>query len=362
MKNIKKINVTSSHIPNKEKFLKYVNKIFESGSFSNRGNLTIELENKLKKKFDLNNIFLTGNGTLPILYSLIYFKTNSVVITTPFSYIATSSSILWSNLKIKFVDIERDYFTISPDEVLKNINKNTSAILATTVFGNAWYFETLEKICRENNLLLIYDSAHSFGSFYKQKSFFNYGDISTTSFHATKLFHTSEGGAMIINNDNYDKYFYMHNFGHKGPYNYERIGINGKIDEIRSAIGLSIIDDLDQIIERRKNVFDFYYDELNSNLEFIKIQKYVDWNYSYCPVLFNSEKSLLKTLYFLEKKNIFPRRYFYPSLNKIDIIKSKVECPISEDISKRILCLPFSDSLSITDLKYIIKTIKESLN
>lgn len=352
------INVTKTFFPELEIYNDYLKRIWKNQWLTNRGELTIELEEKLKTFLQVKNIIITTNGTLPIQIALKILANNGEIITTPFSYVATTSSIIWENCKPIFVDIHPEYLTIDETKIEKAITSKTTAILATHVFGNPCNVELIEKIALKYNLKVIYDAAHCFGVTYNNQSIFNYGDVSTCSFHATKIFHTGEGGAMFCNDKTiYDKLYYSHNFGHNGPLDFHGLGINAKISELQSAMGLAVFESIDAIFAERRKVVDFY----NSNLDFstlktIKIREHTQWNYSYYPVIFSSEKSLLATQKLLNENSIFPRRYFYPSLNTISFVNGE-KMEISESIASRILCLPLYVGLNKEELTKIVTII-----
>jgi dTDP-4-amino-4,6-dideoxygalactose transaminase len=352
------INVTKTYFPPIEEYFIQVKKIWENEWLTNRGELVKELENKLKEYLNMDNIIIMNNGTIPIQIALKLIDEPGEIITTPFSYIATTSAILWEGFKPVFVDINSDFLTIDENKIEDAITSKTKAILATHVFGNPCNIEKIEEIAKRYKLLAIYDSAHAFGVKYKAKSLFTYGDISTCSFHATKLFHTGEGGAIFCNNKSYiEKVFYSHNFGHDGPENFHGLGINGKISELQAAMGLAVFPHLDFIISTRKNIVDIYNDKLSFKFfRKIIIRENTDWNYSYYPIIFDSENSLLKAQKVLNQNNIFPRRYFYPSLNKVNFVNGPT-MPNSEEISSRILCLPLSTSIDLQEIESICNFI-----
>jgi dTDP-4-amino-4,6-dideoxygalactose transaminase len=352
------INVTSTFLPPIEEYLVQVEKIWQSKILTNRGKLTLELEEKLKEYLKVPNLTLMNNGTIPIQIALKILGNGCEVITTPFSYVATTSSIVWENLTPVFVDIDPDYLSIDENKIEKAITENTKCILATHVFGNPCNIKIIEKIAKKHNLFIIYDAAHAFGVKYEDISIFNYGDISTCSFHATKLFHTGEGGALFCNNEQYlEKSFYSHNFGHKGPLDFYGLGINGKISELQSAMGLSVFPYIVDIISGRKKIVDYYNSKLSfSHYKTMKLRDNTDWNYSYYPIIFEDEKSLLKVQIELNNNEIYPRRYFYPSLNKLKYVSS-LEMPISESISSKILCLPLSNQIDEIVLKNICEIV-----
>jgi dTDP-4-amino-4,6-dideoxygalactose transaminase len=356
------INVTKTFLPSIESYQSYLKRAWEKVWLTNRGELTLELENKIKKKYSTSNLIITNNGTIPLQIAIKLLGNQGEVITTPFSYIATTSAILWENCTPVFVDIHPEYLSIDETKIESAITPKTTAILATHVFGNPCHVEAIENIANKHNLAIIYDAAHCFGVTYDGTSIFNFGDVSTCSFHATKIFHTGEGGAMFCNDENlFQKLFYSHNFGHNGPLEFHGLGINAKISELQSAMGLAVFDELEFIFSERKKVVDFYLNNLDfTHISTMKIRENTQWNFSYFPVIFNSEKELLKVQNRLNESNIFPRRYFYPSLNSIDFVKGAA-MPISESIASKILCLPLYVGLEKQDLEKIITIINTTV-
>jgi len=356
------INVTKAFFPPIADYQFQVQRIWDNQWLTNRGALVLELESKLKEYLGVNNILITNNGTVPIQIALKLLGNNGEIITTPFSYVATTASIIWENCHPVFVDIHPEYLTIDETQIEAAITSKTTAILATHVFGNPCHVDAIETIAKKHNLTVIYDAAHAFGTNYKGESIFNFGDISTCSFHATKLFHTGEGGAIFCNDEQLmHKIFYSHNFGHNGPLAFHGLGINAKISELQAAMGLSLFPHIGGILEERKKVVDFY----DQNLEFGKIRKLnirenTDWNYSYYPVIFENESALLKAEQILNENKIIPRRYFYPSLNTIPYVGGKA-MPVSEATAESILCLPLYVGLEENDLERICSLINQSL-
>lgn len=356
------IYVTKTFMPPFEEYVSNISRIWKSGWLTNRGSLVIELEQKLKNYLSVENVIATNNGTLPIQIALKLFAGNGEVITTPFSYVATTSSIIWENCTPVFVDIHPEYLTIDETKIEADITKQTKAILATHVYGNPCNVIEIERIAKKHNLYVIYDAAHCFGVSYKGKSVFNFGDVSTCSFHATKIFHTAEGGAMFCQDEKTYKILYdSHNFGHDGHLGFSGLGINAKMSELQAAMGLSILPYINKIIQERKKVVDFYNKALQGiGLQFLEIRENTIWNYSYYPIIFKSEDDLLKTEKALNKENIFPRRYFYPSLNNLPYVNN-FDMPITESISKRVLCLPLYVGLQENELKIIANIILTTL-
>ena len=354
------INVTKTFFPPLVEYEKQLQRIWKNEWLTNRGELVLELEEKLKLHLNVPNIILMTNGTLPIQIALKLLANGGEVITTPFSYVATTSSIVWENCTPVFVDIHPEYLTIDKSKIEAAITEKTTAILATHVFGNPCNIESIEAIAKKHNLKVIYDAAHCFGVTYKKKSLLEYGDISTCSFHATKIFHTGEGGAAFCNNEKlFHKIFYSHNFGHNGPTDFFGVGINAKMSELQAAMGLSVLPYMAEIVQERKRVVEYYNKELDfSHLRTMKIRENTVWNYSYYPIIFKNEATLLKVQKALNQTKIFPRRYFFPSLNKLKYFKY-TRMPVSENIAKTILCLPLyqgmGDNIKVEIMKIINK-------
>ncbi|MEK6263539.1 MAG: DegT/DnrJ/EryC1/StrS family aminotransferase [Clostridium sp.] len=353
------INVTKTYLPELKKYEAYIEKIFKLGFVTNNGPLVKELQTRLEKYLGVKHILLVSNGTiaLQIAYKLLEIKGEAI--TTPFSFVATTSSQIWQGINPVFADINKDTFNIDYKKIEEKISKNTSAIIPVHVFGNACDVEKIDEIANKYNLKVIYDAAHAFGVKYKGNSVLNYGDISTLSFHATKIFHTIEGGALVINDDElYDKARRIINFGISDSGHITEVGINGKMNEFQAAMGLCVLDDIDKIFENRKKVYDNYMNYLSKNV--IRQEQNINssLNYCYFPTVFKNEENLLKVQAVLASENIYTRRYFYPSLNDLPYIKDKtLRAPNSEFISSRILCLPLYDSLESEVQKNIINII-----
>ena len=356
-----RIDITKTFFPPIKDYQFQLQRIWKNGWLTNRGELVKELEIKLKSYLDSPQIICMANGTIPLQIAMKILGKRGEIITTPFSYIATSSSIIWEECTPVFVDINEDYLTIDESKIEASITPNTTAILATHVFGNPCNVEAIDKIAKTYNLHLVYDASHCFGVKYSGKSIFSYGDISTCSFHATKIFQTAEGGALFSNDENlFHRYFFSHNFGHNGLLKFDGLGINGKMSELQAAMGLAMLPYMSSIIQSRKDSIDYYLQNLYiKNLKFLKIRNKTEWNYCYFPVIFESEHLLLNVQSRLNEKNIFPRRYFYPSLNTINYINGS-SMPISETIASRILCLPLFNDMPkdiLNKICYVINNI-----
>lgn len=356
------ISVTKTFLPPIEDYHFQLDRIWANQWLTNRGELVLELEDKLKGFLQTDSILVTNNGTVPLQIALKLLAKEGEVITTPFSYVATTASIVWENCVPVFVDIHPEYLTIDETKIEAAISPKTTAILATHVFGNPCAIEEIEQIAQKYGLKVIYDAAHCFGVNYKGKSIFEYGDVSTCSFHATKLFHTGEGGALFCKDKSLmHQLFYSHNFGHNGPLAFHGLGINGKLSELQAAMGLAVLPYVPHIIEERVKVVDYYNTHLDfSHLKKMKLREDTEWNFSYYPIILEDETQLLKVQRILKDNSIVPRRYFYPSLNTIAYVKGQ-SMPISESIASRILCLPLYVGLQKNELERICKIINQTL-
>ena len=354
------INVTKTYLPNKEKYKSYIDEIYANGWVTNNGSLVQRLEKRLAEYLGVKNIVLVSNGTvaLEIAYRTLGLK--GFVITTPFSFVATTSSLVTNGLLPIFADIDKQTFNLNPKNIEKLITPNTSAILPVHVFGNTCEVNEIDFIAKKYNLKVIYDAAHSFGVKHNNQSVLNYGDISTLSFHATKLFHTIEGGALIINDDQLvQKARYLINFGIKNTEEIPELGTNAKMNEFEAAMGLCVLDDMEHIVQSRKKIYETYQNELKGLVCFQEQNLNSTQNYGYFPIVFESEEQLKKVEQALNERKIFPRRYFYPSLDTLSYIEPKQSCKISQDISKRILCLPIYVELLGSIQNEVIKIVKK---
>jgi dTDP-4-amino-4,6-dideoxygalactose transaminase len=358
------IPVTKTFLPPIEVYMEQVQRAYNNGWLTNRGELVKELEFKLTHYLGLNEskILCLNNGTIPLQIALKLLGRGGEVITTPFSYVATTAAIVWEGCTPVFVDINPEYLTIDETKIEAAITDKTTCILATHVFGNPCNLEEIDRIAKKYNLKVIYDAAHCFGVKYKGKSIFEYGDVSTCSFHATKVFHTGEGGAIFCKDEAlYHKIFYSHNFGHNGPHDFFGVGINGKMSELHAAMGLAVLPYMETILARRRQVVGFYSQNFDVSIfQSISIRTNTIWNYSYYPIVFQDEVTLLKVQEALNEQDIFPRRYFYPSLNNIDYVKG-LSMPISESIASRILCLPLYHGVLENETNKIVKIVKKSI-
>ena len=352
------IYITRPYLPPKEEYLKRVSAIFERDILTNQGPEVQELEARMRELFGVEHFQYVTNGTVALQLALRALDiTEGEIITTPFSYVATTSSILWERCTPVFVDIEPDNFTLDPAKIEAAITPRTKAIMPVHVFGYACNVEAIQAVADKYHLKVIYDAAHTFAARYKGRALCSYGDISTLSFHATKLFHTIEGGACIVNNTEVNKKLdLIKRFGHNGDEHFT-LGINAKQDEFNAAMGNALLPHLDYILAERKKLSELYDSLLAGKLRRPANQQGLEYNYAYYPVVFESEKDLLAAFERLHGIDVYPRRYFYPSLNTLSYLEQTESCPISEDISVRIACLPLFVGLT----EEIIKKICELL-
>lgn len=336
------IPVTKPFQPPLDELNVHLQDIWESGIFTNNGPKAQQLELELKEYLGVPDLLFLTNGTIALQLAIKALDLKGEIITTPFSYVATTSSIVWEGCTPVFVDIDKETFNIDPTLIEAQITSRTSAILATHVFGNPCDIDAIDLIAKKHNLKVIYDGAHAFGVKYKGESIFNFGDITTCSTHATKLFHTVEGGFVVSKNKHLMKRVaFMRNFGHDGPYDYSEVGINGKNSELHAAVGLVNLKHIKEIKRERGAIYQEYLNNLLSdNIFFQKWNKQSKNNYSYFPILLNDIVNVEELLIFLNKNDVFPRRYFFPSLSSVELFSKKENTPVSSKVSSQIICLP----------------------
>ncbi|REG91510.1 DegT/DnrJ/EryC1/StrS family aminotransferase [Algoriphagus antarcticus] len=351
------IPVTKPYLPNPDLYKKYIDDIWERNWLTNNGPLVNELELKLKEYLDLDHLLFVSNGTIALQLAIKALGLTGEIITTPFSYVATTSSIVWEGCTPVFVDILSEKLTIDPKKIEAAITSDTTAILATHVYGIPCEVEAIQKIANKHGLKVIYDGAHAFGIRVKGKSIFEYGDISTCSFHATKIFHSIEGGAVITKNPELlRKMALLRNFGHDGFDKYTGVGINAKNSEFHAAMGLCVLPEFNIILQKRKSQYEQYKTLLiHLKVDYPSLGTVESYNFSYFPIIFQSSEVLLSSMKALEENGIGSRRYFYPGLNQLDYTSGA--CPISDDICLRVLCLPLYHKLGEEEQRMIARIL-----
>jgi len=358
------INVTKSYLGDKDKFKAYVDGIYNSGWLTNHGPLVTALEQRLKDYLGVRNIILTNNGTIALQIAYRALEITGSAVTTPFSFVATTSSLQWEGIRPIFADIDPATWNLDPSQIEANMASDTTAIVATHVFGNPCDVERIEQIARKHNLKVVYDGAHAFGVCHRGRSVYNWGDISTLSFHATKLFHTIEGGAIVTNDDALaERVRLLCNFGIVDTDRIEGIGINAKLNEFSAAMGMCVLDDIELILERRAEIGHRYERRLGDYFELQKPQPHAQCNYSYFPVALADEKQLLHCRSQLNENGINPRRYFYPSLDTLEYLQPQLPQPRSRALSRKVLCLPIYPGLPRKVQEKVMQTlIQESIH
>lgn len=368
MKN-KPIYVTQPFLPPLEEFNEYLKQIWESKWLTNQGPFHEQLEIALTKYLGVPYISLFANGTLALITALRALQITGEVITSPFSFVATTHSLWWNNIKPVFVDIEHDRFTLDPEKIEAAITPQTTAILPVHVYGYPCNVEAIHEIAHRHGLKVLYDAAHTFGATYKGKSLVSYGDLSILSFHATKVFNTFEGGAIICHSEEMKHHIdNLKNFGFRGETVIEEPGINAKMNEVQAAMGLLQLKYIEQNIEKRKYIANLYRKGLSDikGIQCMDDLPDVRHNYAYFPIFVEKSQygiSCDELYEILKKNNIFARRYFYPLISQFKMYKDlesalPEKLPKAEKIAKQVICLPIYSELYEYQIEYIIKIIK----
>lgn len=357
------INIAKPFLPPIAEYQQYIQGIWERGWLTNHGPLVNELELRLKDHLGLDHLLYVSNGTIALQIAIKALGLSGEIITTPFSYVATTSTISWEGLEPVMVDILPDTLNIDPTGIEAAITSRTTAILAAHVYGNACDVVEIERIARRRGLKVIYDGAHAFGTKCAGRSLFSFGDVSTASFHATKVFHTIEGGAVISRDpDVLRRMALMRNFGHTAPNEFEGVGINGKNSEFHAAMGLCNLKYIDGVLQVRQTVSGRY----DARLKGLPIQRQTiakdcEYNYAFYPVLFESEAVVLAVIELLNRNHVFPRRYFYPSLSSLSYVKGPFSTPVADGVARRVLCLPLYHSLSEDEVDMICTLVHRAI-
>jgi dTDP-4-amino-4,6-dideoxygalactose transaminase len=358
------IPVTKPFLPDLGEYELYLKGIWQRQWLTNMGPLANDLEIKLKNYLNLNHLLFVTNGTVALQMAIKALGLKGEIITTPFSFIATTSSIVWEGAKPVFVDIDEYTLNIDVNKIEKAINEKTSAILATHVYGNPCDVEAIENIARKYNLKVIYDGAHAFGVEVNGRSIFSYGDISTCSLHATKLYHSIEGGLVVTQDAHLLKRLaHIRNFGFNGPETFTELGINAKNSEFHAAMGLLNLKYINDINQKRKEIVERYKVNLNGlSISYQIWHKHSHNNYAYFPIIFEDEVMLHNCVQELSAHEIFTRRYFYPSLsNTLPYLPHK-DMEVTDNVSKRILCLPLYTHLTLEEVDLITRLIRRVHN
>lgn len=364
---MERINVTRSLMPSLEEYVEEIKPMWESHWLTNMGIKHQELESKLKKYLGVENISLMSNGHMALELTLQALGLTGEVITTPFTFASTTHAIVRNHLDPVFCDINEDDFTIDVEKIESLITNKTSAILPVHVYGNICQVEEIQRIADKYGLKVIYDAAHTFGETWKKTGIGNFGDASTFSFHATKVFNTIEGGAVCYRNTALGERLYkLKNFGIKNEEVVDGIGANAKMNEFQAAMGICNLRHVNEEIERRKKIVECYFEELKGirGVKLNQLQKEVKSNYAYFPVLINEKlfgHTRDEVYSLLKQNNIYARKYFYPITNSFDCYKERFDVkktPIAQKVSKRVLTLPLFGDLELSVVKRICNLIR----
>jgi len=354
------IPVTKPYLPEIGRYISYIERCYENNQLTNNGPLAQELKARLEEYLGVQNLLLVANGTLALQIAYKVLGVSGKAITTPFTFVATSSSLKWEGIEPVFADIDGETLDLSPEKTRETLNPDVTALVPVHVYGNPCDVEAFDRIAKEHDLKVIYDAAHAFGVRLNGKSVLQWGDAATLSFHATKVFHTVEGGAIIFKKrEDYERACRLINFGYEEGEVVDE-GINAKMSEFHAAMGLSMLDEIETVLQRRGEVHCRYYEALKDHFEMPHWKEGATRNYGYFPVLFPSEDALLKTQQRLNEAEIFPRRYFYPSLDTLGYGQPGGKNPISRDRARRVLCLPMYPALPLCVQDRIISIMVSS--
>jgi dTDP-4-amino-4,6-dideoxygalactose transaminase len=362
------IPVTKPYLPNREKLNKYIDGIYERQWLTNNGQLVQELTQRLENYLGVENLLLVSNGTLALQIAYRALGISEPVngkpaqaITTPFTFIATASSLKWDGVQPVFADIDPQTWCLAPENIEAEITPQTRAIVPVHVFGNACNVEAIGAIAQQHNLKVIYDASHAFGVTYQGESLLKHGDAATLSFHATKLFHTGEGGAIVFKRkEDLERAKKMINFGITGPESIDELGINAKMNELQAAMGLCVLDEMESNLQAREQVWCRYEQALPENLQLQAKHETLGYNYAYFPVVFESEEQAVRVAATLKENGVLARRYFYPSLESVECLQARVDQPVSKNLASRILCLPIFADLDVEKVNKICQFVSNT--
>jgi dTDP-4-amino-4,6-dideoxygalactose transaminase len=363
------IYVTKPAMPPLDEYLEYLKQIWDSRILTNNGPFHQQFERELADYLGVKYLSVFANGTLALVTALQALGIKGEVITTPFSFVATTHSLWWNNIRPVFVDIEPDFFTLDPGKIEAAITPQTTAIMPVHVYGNPCQTEVIQKIADAYGLKVIYDAAHAFGVTVNGNSILNFGDLSILSFHATKVFNTIEGGAIICRDEQTKRHIdHLKNFGFEDEVTVVEPGINAKMNELQAAYGLVQLKHIDDYISERKTIADHYRKKLAavSGLSFLDNIKGIRYSYTYFPVLIDAEHKVRtrdEVYEFLKAHNIYGRRYFYPLISQFPTYKGlpssdPANLPVATQVSGQVICLPIYPSLKFTEIERIVTMLK----
>jgi len=354
------IPISKVWYPDKQKLLGYIDKIYETGWVTNNGPLVQEFEKRLEKYLGVKNLVCVANGSIALEMAYTLLKLKDEVVTTPFTFVSTTDTLVSKSLTPVYADIHPEYLTLDPKNIEASITDKTTGIVPVHVFGNACQVDEIMDVAQKNNLKVVFDGAHAFGINYKGQSVLNYGDISTLSFNAVKLFNSIEGGALIIKDDAlYEEAKTMRQYGVTTVEGTGSTpGINGKMNELEAAAGLCVLDDMEAIQKERKDSYLYYAKELGAQVQMQKLNENANYNYSYCPIILRSPEEMFTVQDALLAEGIKPRQYFVPSLDTLPYVEKRKKMTITRDYTSRILALALHSGAEVKTSEVILKTLK----
>ncbi|EGQ9571586.1 DegT/DnrJ/EryC1/StrS family aminotransferase [Vibrio alginolyticus] len=358
------IKLNSPLAPDLTKLSNYLSQVNESGWYTNFGPLHEKLTRRLETFLGVKNLLLVSNGTLALQVACKVLGIESAI-STPFSFVATSSALMWQGIDVSYCDIDSKSYNLSPDALKAALEANSQVdgVVATHVYGNPCEVESFKEIAEQYKVKVLYDAAHAFGVKVGQESLLNFGDASTLSFHATKIFHTVEGGAIVFKrHEDYLRAKEFINFGLQANGQLGEPGINAKLNEYQCAVGLTLLDQIEEVIEHRSNLFSLYRTLLEPYVELPLWLPEASYNGAYMPIFVRDKDKQERLLDALSEHDIEHRRYFTPSLDVAYPDNLSFGCPISQQISKGIICLPLHASMSSNDVEAVCKVIELILN
>lgn len=344
------------NIPDLQQFAELAGRVFASGRLTNNGDLARELEQRLARYLGVPYLALTSSGTLALQIAYQALQLTGDVLTTPFSWTTTVSSLTWLGLRPRFADIDPRTFNIDPRQIEAQLTPGTSAILAVHAFGNPCEIDAIEAIAARHGLLTVYDAAHAFGARYRDRSVFSQGDASVLSLNATKLFHTVEGGAVILRSrDAYERACMAVNNGMDAGGQIRLAGVNGRLSELHAAVGLCLFDSVDSVLSHRARIANALRIQLgaSSAVELQSLNPLAQANHAYFPVVFPTPQECARAITALAQQGFATRRYFDFPLNRLPFVEDRIPMPVAESLSERIVCLLLRFDASLTEAETI---------
>jgi dTDP-4-amino-4,6-dideoxygalactose transaminase len=360
------ITVTRPTLPPFEEYVELLRGIWSRNQLTNGGPLVEELERRLAEYLGVRHCLFVSNGTIALQLAYRALELRGEVVTTPFSYVATTSSLVWEGCEPVFADVDKGALTLSPERAEAAITPRTSAIVATHVYGNACDVQALGDLARRRGLRLVYDAAHAFGASLDGRALAAFGDVATLSFHATKLFHTVEGGAVVTDDDDVARRVaYLRNFGHKGQEAFQGIGINGKNSEVHAAMGLCLLPRVSEIVAERRALSQWYDERFAAHgdaLQRPRLHARLEYNYAYYPVLLADAATVVDVQRRCADAGVLTRRYFYPSLSGALPYVPEGMVPVARDAASRVLCLPLFTGMSHAQLEIVASVVEAAFS